>query len=432
MNTSRIFAALSALISVLALSQGCQKDEAAVFDKSASERLQESMAEIKATLEDAEYGWRMEYFAGTSAADYGGYNFVLKFSSGEVTVGYENYPETMMTSLYKMTDDNGPVLSFDTYNAFIHYFATPSSTKYEARGGDFEFTVTSCSAEEIEMVGKRSGRIIRMYPLGTDPQTYIRKAHQAAEDFLVAFCEGTIGTSAVSGVFDLNMRQFTLTSANGSVTVPFVPTLTGIKLYDTLSVGGHTLTGLDFNTETFVLSDPQGDPEVNLKGRLPDDYLPFEFFAGDYVLNYWNNSATANVTLTPDADSRTYKMKGLSAYYELVLNYNRTLGRLEWNSQAIGSTAGGGSIWLCAWDSDNGILSKSTEAGMETVWNGDEENPVFTWAVNGYEEFTGTKSFIFWEFDSDGNSVGWYKSAGWDPYNRYYFPILNNLTKKQS
>ncbi len=430
MNISRIFTAQAVLISVLALSQGCQKDESPVFDKSASVRLQESLSNIKATLEGAEYGWRMEYFAATSATDYGGYNFVLTFDSGTVAVGYENNPDTMLTSLYKMTDDNGPVLSFDTYNAFIHYFATPSSAKYEGRGGDFEFTVTSCSDEEIDMVGKRSGKIIKMYPLDTEPQTYIRRIHQAAEDFLVAFCDGTVGTSAVSGSFDLNMRQFTLKSPEGTVTVPFVPTLTGIKLYDTLTIGGHALTGLDFDTETFALSDPQGDPEVQLKGRLPDDYLQFEFFAGDYVLNYWNNSAVANVTLTPDPESRTYKMKGLSAYYELVLNYNRTLGRLEWNSQMLGSESNGNSIWLCAWDSDNGILSRSTEAGMETVWNGDEENPVFTWTVNGYEEFTGTKSFIFWEFDSDGNSVGWYKANGWDPYNRYYFPLLNNLTKK--
>ncbi len=430
MNKSRIFTVLSVIPFILAFSQGCQKDEAMVFDKSASERLQESMANIKSTLEGAEYGWRMEYFAATSAKDYGGYNFVLKFDSGKASIGYENLPEAMVESLYKLTDDNGPVISFDTYNAFMHYFATPSSARYEARGGDFEFTVTNCSPEEIDMVGKRSRKRIRMYPLTEDPQTYIRKAHQAAEDFLVAFCEGTIGTTAVNGSFDLNMRQFTLTSEGGSVTVPFVPTLTGIKLYDTLVIGGHSLTGLDFNSDTFALSDPQGDSEVNLKGRLPDDYVPFDFFAGDYVLNYWNNSAVANVTLTPDAAGQTYTMSGLSSYYNIVLNYNRTLGRLEWNSQAVGSTASGNSVWLCAWNSDNGVLSRSTDAGMETVWNMDEENPVFTWTANGYEDFTGTKSFIFWEFDSDGNSVGWYKAAGWDPYNRYYFPILNNLTKK--
>ncbi len=68
------------------------------FDKSASERLQESMADIKSTLEGAEYGWRMEYFAATSAKDYGGYNFVLKFDSGKASIGYENEPETMSST----------------------------------------------------------------------------------------------------------------------------------------------------------------------------------------------------------------------------------------------------------------------------------------------------------------------------------------------
>lgn len=412
------------------LVSGCQKDEDLVFDKSASERLQESMADIKATLEGAEYGWRMEYFAATSAKDYGGYNFVLEFDSGKVSISYENEPETALTSLYKMTDDNGPVLSFDTYNAFMHYFATPSSARYEARGGDFEFTVRNCSPEEIEMVGKRSRRLIRMYPLSEKPETYILKAHKASEDFLVAFCEGTVGSATVEGSFDLNYRQLTLTSSEGTVTVPFVTTLTGIKLYNPVEIGGRTISELDFNSDTFVLSDPQGGPDVNLKGRLPDDYVQFDFFEGSYVLNYWNNSAKANVTLTPDPASRTYTMSGLSPYYTVVLDYNRTLGRLEWNSQKVGSTSSGNSVWLCAWDAETGSLSWNTEAGMETVWNKDDENPVFTWTTNGCEDFTGTSSFILWELDPDNKSVGWFKANGWDPYNKYYFPILNNLTKR--
>ncbi len=415
---------------LLALPQGCQKDEALVFDKSASERLQKSMADIKATLEGAEYGWRMEYFAATSAKDYGGYNFVLKFDSGKVSISYENDPETTLTSLYKMTDDNGPVLSFDTYNAFMHYFATPSSARYEARGGDFEFTVKTCSPAEIVMVGKRSRRLIRMYPLSEKPETYILKAHKASEDFLVAFCEGTVGSVTVKGSFDLNYRQLTLDTAEGSVTVPFVTTLTGIKLYNPVEIGGRTVSELDFNSDTFVLSDPHGGSEVNLKGRLPDDYVQFDFFEGSYVLNYWNNSAKANVTLTPDPVSRTYTMSGLSSYYTVVLDYNRTLGRLEWNSQKVGSTSSGNSVWLCAWNAEAGSLSWNTEAGMETVWNKDEENPVFTWTTNGCEDFTGTSSFILWELDPDNKSVGWFKANGWDPYNRYYFPVLNNLTKR--
>lgn len=428
MRKSRIFTVLSVIF--LFLLPGCQKDEDLVFDKSASERLQSSMADIKAMLEGAEYGWRMEYFAATSAKDYGGYNFVLKFDSGKVSIGYENEPETMLTSLYKMTDDNGPVLSFDTYNAFMHYFATPSSARYEARGGDFEFTITNCSPEEIDMVGKRSRRLIRMYPLNEKPETYICKAHQASEDFLVAFCDGSIGSAAVKGTFDLNFRQFTVTSSEGSVTVPFVTTLSGIKLYEPLEIGGLSVSGFDFNADTFVLSDPQGGSEVNLKGRLPDDYVQFDFFAGDYVFNYWNNSAKANVTLTPDPVSRTYTMSGLSSYYNIVLDYNRTLGRLEWNAQRIGSTSSGNSVWLCAWDAEAGYLSWNTEAGMETVWNKDVDNPVFTWVANGCEDFTGTTSFILWELDADNKSVGWFKANGWDPYNRYYFPILNNLTKR--
>ena len=88
-------------------------------------------------------------------------------------------------SLYKMSYDDGPVLSFDTGNEVLHYFATPSGSSknlygesglYQAHKGDFEFIVMSAKPEEVVLKGKRSGNKILMYPLDESPETFIEKA----------------------------------------------------------------------------------------------------------------------------------------------------------------------------------------------------------------------------------------------------------------
>ena len=79
----------------------------------------------------------------------------------EVTVASELFDEAY-TSLYKMTTDNGPVLSFDTNNYAFHYFATPSGSSrnlygesglYQAYKGDFEFMILSATADEVVLKG---------------------------------------------------------------------------------------------------------------------------------------------------------------------------------------------------------------------------------------------------------------------------------------
>ena len=163
-------------VAVMSLTfQSCLKDQEDVFDDSAAARLTKTLQEAQKVLVGAEYGWRMYYYPDPDKS-YGGYVYTLKFTNDKVTV-YSEIFDGAAESLYKMTRDDGPVLSFDTFNQNMHYFATPSgsmrnlygeSGRYQAYKGDFEFVIYKATAQEVILKGKRTRNVIKMYPRSAD------------------------------------------------------------------------------------------------------------------------------------------------------------------------------------------------------------------------------------------------------------------------
>ena len=142
MNTRRMMAI--GLAGLLALSaQSCLKSYVEYFDDSSASRLSTYLSDLDAMLGGEQYGWRMEYFVGNEDGDFGGINVALKFDNekGEVTAMSEEEKEGAYTSLYVLTTDSGPVLSFDTYNPVLHKYGTASAEYYEGRGGDYQFFI---------------------------------------------------------------------------------------------------------------------------------------------------------------------------------------------------------------------------------------------------------------------------------------------------
>lgn len=92
-----------------------------------------------------------------------------------------------------MTNDQGPVLTFDTYNDLMHLFATPSSENYEAYHGDFEFVVDSIGDDAIKVHGKKTGNIFYFRKLETSPEEYINKVQKMEDNFIVSGLQGTVG-----------------------------------------------------------------------------------------------------------------------------------------------------------------------------------------------------------------------------------------------
>lgn len=424
---------LAVLLSAFAL-VSCEKEQVEAFDKSATERLNERIEEIKTILTSNEEGWIMKYYIGSEQSG-GGFIYTLKFTGSEAEVGFE-YAETAfhydvdttITSLYKIADDNGPVLSFDTYNDFIHYFSTPSSSYYQALGGDFEFEIHDVSEERITMIGRRSRNTIVLEPLSQPGTEYIAGVVAMSKSFNPYYLEGMAGTETVSGTIDYSARQINIDTAGGHVSCAFCFTPSGISLYEPVELGGVEIQNLAYDQQSMKLTAGS----VDIQGSVPEDWVPYDDYEGSYLLKYATNF-TADVTLTPGVYNSTYILSGLNKNFTIELQYNMQTGKLVLNSQMVG-TVDGYSIYFCAWALDSGgSVTWAPTAGMQTVWNGDKENAVYTFESNGYVWRTAsgakcvTDSFILFAI---GDEIFYYDEASWGTNGFAQWPYIESLTKK--
>lgn len=433
-NTHKLILLVSSLLAAVSF-QSCLKDQEDVFDESASARMQEYLENVKTVLMQPQNGWRMEYYAGNSKEDYGGYNFAVKFTDEEVTASCELDPELTTTTLYTLKSDNGPVLSFDTYSEVLHAFAVPGWNKYEGRGGDFEFMVTDVTPECVTMRGKRSGKTIRMYPLEEDMKTFLTAVSESANDFFVGQLTGKVGVVSVTGEFDLNHRQVSFTTldpatsqAAGTIATQYIPIKNGIRLYTPVTIGDITFDELYFDSKTLKLTSV--DKGVQLKGVIPDDYFYYDDFEGNYRLSIYNGQLSANVSLVPAGDGQTYYMTGLSSHYKVTLTYNKAKGRLDWNTQNLGQY-NGYSVYLAAWSLDNGgRFTWNTSTGTELYWRkaSGRTHPEFRFTPLN-SDFQ-TDSFILILVDSSDNYVSELTAQGWDPWGYGQMPYITSLIKR--
>lgn len=429
MKVSKIISSFLAAAALFSLTS-CLKDQTDLFPNSSSERLQAYMEQAREILSSAENGWIMEYYPGPSQK-LGGYAYHLTFTGSEVTATYELDPEKSCTSLYKLTADNGAVLSFDANNEILHHFATPSSSEYQAKGGDFEFVITSVSPEKIGLRGKRSGNHCDLYPYTSEltPKAYMAKVEEMAGGMRAALLNGKVGETEVNGTVDMNNRRITFNykeSEDGetiTVAVPYMYTPTGLKTYEEVEVAGCTMSSFFYYTSNNILSTGS----VVFKGSLPKDYTDFEGFAGNYTLSMYNGRITADVTLTANADNSGYLMSGfVPGNHDVKLVYDRAKGRLAMNAQVVGAD-GSNSVWLAAWGlKGGGNLTWDPEYGMEITR--DLKTGKFVFVDNGYDKDLAVDSFILWATDSAGKSQGEFTGWGGDGDNQ--FPYLQSLTRK--
>jgi hypothetical protein len=169
---------------VLAMSLGsCKNEIDDVFDQDAAARMNTALSTYKDVLTAPSNGWVMEYFA-TDAEQ--GYTFLMKFDkNGSVNIAAKNtYTSNKMaqeTSLYQFIGDDGPVLTFNSYNNLFHRFSTPEAidgmSNGVGHGGDYEFIVMNASADSVKLQGKKAGYTQYMYPVtsGTSWEDYFNQ-----------------------------------------------------------------------------------------------------------------------------------------------------------------------------------------------------------------------------------------------------------------
>ena len=158
---------LLALVAISALSlSSCKNEVDAIFDEDAVTRLDKAKVEYTNILTDKGGKWQLEYYAN---AEEQGYIYLMTFDkNGSVTIAghnkWINYVQSgsmnkpaygSAVSMWEVIADNGPVLSFNTYNKYFHLFADPydipslggatSDTDVDENGygheGDYEFDI---------------------------------------------------------------------------------------------------------------------------------------------------------------------------------------------------------------------------------------------------------------------------------------------------
>lgn len=169
----------------------CAGEEDDIFDKSAAERLNESSAKYSARLEAQPNGWAMQYYPtyNDESPSGSGYLILMDFDEDySVRVAMDNrFSNNMYTtdrSSWEVIKDNGPVLSFNSFNKCMHAFSDPEDIPWtedneqsEGCGGDYEFIIVDAPEDASYMMlkGKKRDTYNLLTPIeeGVDYEEYL-------------------------------------------------------------------------------------------------------------------------------------------------------------------------------------------------------------------------------------------------------------------
>ena len=286
----------------------CLMEEKELFDQTPAERMEAYLEGYRTLLAESEGGWLLQYYPEENQS-YGGYAYILKFTKDSVTAYFQlaNNTEETVSSLYKMTPDDGPVITFDTYNEYIHYFATPDVQNYEAMHGDYEFRIVgkNADASEVYMKGKRTNNSYTLVKFTGNPAEYLDKANEvqagiAAPSYEMVMGEDTTSCSLSSNVFEYSYNVYTETDTTAvSGTMAFCFTPEGIDFYEPVVINGVEYEGLAYNAEEGTLVSEDGKivinqviPPLNQLFVLGNWFIKYSTLSaeGQYYFNYLKKS----------------------------------------------------------------------------------------------------------------------------------------------
>lgn len=271
------------IILTIGLFQACAPETELLFDKSASERMSETLRNYQELLVSAPNGWLVEYYPHSSRS-YGGFNLFFQFTEEQVTVKTEVKSQYMSvteaTSYYFLGEDMGPTLNFDTYNEVLNYFSDPALNVGGGAGygleGDYEFVFMSGDANEIILRGKKTKNTIRLTPFPEDQSwsDYVAEIQSAANTMRYIQLEYQMNGKTIPVKTSYRTLTFNDTDDNGeqvSIIAPFIQTTTGYKLYEPITLAGITVSEFkhtkEGNLDYFV---PVEDSSVKMVAVIQD------------------------------------------------------------------------------------------------------------------------------------------------------------------
>lgn len=238
--------------------QSCLHDDDEIFDKSAAERINEAVANVKEVLTSSQEGWVMHYYVGQEYA-YGGLNLAMKFTDGKVQMYNETAQNSdgsykSVVSTYKITRDQGPVLAFDTYNDLLHVYGDPAGsgpTDVDGWEADYEFVVMNISEDQntITLKGKKFYNTIVLERLNRPVAEYFDAATKMAESLtnagILAYTVGDKKAKFYPGSSEYSVKYVDDKGEVASLTVPYTSTDKGLLFNEPIELFGDTLKGIN-------------------------------------------------------------------------------------------------------------------------------------------------------------------------------------------
>lgn len=219
MNTKKYILGLGVAFSMLSLTS-CLFEEENFFDESAALRGQHFTESINEVLYTPENGWVLQYFPNSSPLlevyhdgsftnfYQKGYNIFVRFFENEtciLTSNHEFIRENIMsktpgvmrsdTSLFCINEQDGPVLSFNSWNDILSVFSDPvdpvscKAGYFEDKNGqglegDNEFVVLTVSPDLLEMRGERHDARVRLVKADRPQEEYIAAVQGVEKKFM--------------------------------------------------------------------------------------------------------------------------------------------------------------------------------------------------------------------------------------------------------
>ena len=440
--------------------QACLFQEDDLFEKSSANRASENVAELQELLVNVPNGWKMEYYPG---ADYsmGGITLLCRFDGNNVTLMSEvgsvkTASGKEASSLYKVTSEESTVLTFDSFNEFIHCFSEPIMGMNTNLEGDYEFVYMGQEDNKVILQGRRYHNTMVMTPLtqGVNWKDYIGQLNLIErEAFLKTYSLMVGGQEVGNAVRTSHLFSLTVEGQTSS-SVPFIYTPEGIRFKDEITIQGKTVQNFVWNKEdmTFTSSDEEA-ADVVLKAYYPQDYTPYEDYLGTYYMYYREyekyNEEEDKVEFRPGymAVELQQKVAGESFVLtsdklettaaNIVITYDKATGKLIIKPQNVTVMGYPGALVIgfeqgflpAHYGLDLGNLAVLTdmETGLIGISGGADENLSFSFVEYGNTFFSMmgevATSLIFTAYGSENFStnnylglVAWYDSIRLQKY----------------
>jgi hypothetical protein len=331
---------------VLALFSSCKKDDKSVFNQSADDRLNATLAKYQTQLSGAQYGWKGLVFP----AGGGAFSFYFKFNDSNRVKMLSDFDSTTAVTLkessYRLKALQQPSLIFDTYS-YIHLPADPNENVgviSNVNGGpvgvglqsDFEFYFDSTTVDTIKLVGRFNGSKAILIRATSQEATAYNSGQLAAglliKKILTYFKRVTIGTQRLDVKVSAADRTiiFSYLDAGGNLhtfTTGFYFTAGGIAFINPLVIGNviiSSFNNMQFNATTEVISLTVNNVASTLTGVVVpvkvDIAAPKRWW--DYAVtnnnDYWISYNGFHVNGVDDAYGINSLRSGDNTYFYLI------------------------------------------------------------------------------------------------------------------